>query len=118
MKNLYLTDNGDLAFDGQNNIRMAVDDEELTQEIRLSFQENRGEYFLTPDDGFPRYDILGQKFDRERAIDAGYEVLLRNPRIDSVLDMEVVFDREKRKATYTFTAIKSSGEILPGEVVV
>lgn len=116
MKNLKLV-NGDFVMDGQNNFVMVEGDDELLQELTLEFQENKGEYFLAPDIGFARYDVLGKKFDRERALDAAYEVLLRNPRIASVETLEVSFDRETRKATFNFKAIKTNGDTLAGEVV-
>lgn len=115
MKNLLVV-NGDFVMDGQNNLAMVEGDDELLQEITLEFQENRGEFFLTPTIGFARYDILGGKFDQERALDAAYEVLLSNPRIASVESLDVTFDRETRKATYTFKAIKINGDTLTGEV--
>lgn len=114
MKNLLVVD-GDFVMDAAGNLATVEDDAELAQEISLEFQENRGEYFLEPDIGFRKYDILGSKFDRERAIDAAYEVILGNARIESVEEIEAVFDREKRRLQINWVALKSDMETMAGE---
>jgi hypothetical protein len=116
MLNIYVNTSGDFELDGQNNIRMIDGDDELLQEIRLSFQENKGEFFLTPDDGFPRYDVLGHKYDKEAAVDAAYGVLLRNARIASVESVDVIYDRPGRSLAISFSATKTDGDTITGEV--
>lgn len=119
MRNLLVV-NGDFVFDESKNLVMVTDDaEELAQELTLTFQENAGEYFLSPNDGFPMYEILGGKFDRERAVDAAFEVLLRNPRVASVQEVNVDFDRGSRQLIINWVAIKAdNGEITTGEAII
>jgi hypothetical protein len=118
MLNIYVNNAGDFELDDQKSIRMISDDDELLQEIRLTFQENKGEFFLTPDDGFPRYDILGHKFDSEAAVDAVYEVLLRNARIASVEQVDASFDRTDRSISVGFAATKTDGGQITGVIEV
>jgi hypothetical protein len=117
MKSLKVV-NGDLQFDGQNNLIMVDGDDELIQAVTEIIIVNAGEWFLNPLHGYDRFEVLGQKFDRDRAIDSLYAAVLQEPRVDRVENIELDFDRSGRHLDIKFEFAKANGEIVEGGVVV
>lgn len=105
----------DIEMDGQNDIAMATEDDELMQCVRDVLTTNLGEWFLNPEGhGFARFRVLGQKFDQEQATSELIAAILQEPRIASVERIEWDFDRETRQLTGTFELTKQNGDVLQG----
>jgi phage baseplate assembly protein W len=115
MINFKLVD-GDLVLDAQKNIPMVSDDDELLQCVEEILRTNAGEWFLNDSIGFARFEVLGSKFNEDTAINSLTEAVLQEPRIDSVENITVDFDRKTRKMSVTFEIMKVTGETLIGEV--
>ena len=117
MKSFKIVD-GDLQLDGQNNLRMVDGDDEFMQCITETLKTNAGEWFLNPLHGFDRFEILGEKYDQERAINALFAALMQEPRVDRVENIELEFDRANRRLSVKYAVIKTTGETVEGGVVV
>ena len=115
MDNFKLVD-GDIVFDGQNNISMVSDNDELLQSIEEILNTNAGEWFLDDENGFARFEVLGQKFDEDTAINAISTAIFQNEQVGSIENITVDFDGKSRKLTVTFEIIKTTGETVIGEV--
>jgi phage baseplate assembly protein W len=115
MKSFYIDPNtNDLVFDGQNNLAMVDGDDELVQCIRDIVTTNLGEWFLDPTHGFPRFRVLGEKFDRDRITDELVAAILQESRVQSVEEVTFDFDRKTRILHGTFRVKKRSGEVVEG----
>lgn len=106
---------GDLVFDGQNDLVLVEGDDELMQCVADILTTNLGEWFLNPSDhGFPLYEVLGDKFDREEVTDRLVAAVLQESRIAAVEEITWEFDRKERKLTGTFRIVKRDGEVIQG----
>lgn len=117
MRNFKLV-NGDLVLDGQNNFEMVEGDDELIQCIQELLTTNLGEWFLNRGIGFPRFEVLGNKYNQNQLIDAVNETILQEERVSRIENVEVSLNREKREVTIFFEIVKNNGETVSGEVVV
>ena len=115
MDNFKLVD-GDIVFDGQNNISMVSDNDELLQCIEEVLKTNAGEWFLDDENGFARFNVLGQKFDEETAVNEISAAVFQIEQVESIENITVDFDRKSRKLSVTFEIIKTTGETVIGEV--
>lgn len=104
---------GDVVFEN-GDIVLVEGDEELCQCIVDILLTNLGEWYLNPEHGFARFNVLGQKFDRQRVTDELIAAILQEPRVASVESVQWEFDREKRKLSGTFRIVKQSGETVEG----
>lgn len=108
-------DTGDIELDPQNDLKLVDGDEELVQCIRDIIRTNLGEWIFNPGGhGFPRFRVLGQKFDRERVTEELIAAILQEPRIQSVERITWDFDRETRNLTGNFVLIKQGGGQVQG----
>lgn len=116
MKTLYLTDAGDLQFDGQNNLRMVEGIEEQQQSLRLLLATNRGEWFLNPTHGLEYAEITGKDVTELRARAALLEAFRQEPRIERLLSFQFAFDRHARQAVIDFSVLMD-GQVVTGREV-
>lgn len=117
MKTLYLNDNGNLEFDGQNSLRMVEGADEMRQSVRLLLQTNTGEWFLNTGHGLEYMSILGQKPNEELIRAAFMEAFQQEPRIEEVLSLDFEFDRLDRHLTVNFR-LRMEGEVIEGQEVI
>jgi phage baseplate assembly protein W len=111
---LFRGPDGDFGLDGQNDLRLVSDDEELMQCITDIILTNLGEWKFNPLHGFARFDVLGHKYNQERATEELIAAILQEPRVSSVENVVWDFDRQSRKLTGTYKVIKQTGETLEG----
>jgi phage baseplate assembly protein W len=107
---------GDIPLDGQNNLELVYDDDEFIQVIREILSTNAGEWFLDDEQGMRRFDILGQKFNHDDAIDIIGEAIFQHEDVERIDTIDIDFDRLNRKMTVKFTVVKKTGETVQGEV--
>lgn len=117
MKTLYLNDQGDLEFDGQNNLRMVEGAGEKIQAVRLLLQTNAGEWFLNTGHGLGYLSILGQKPDDEELRAVFMAAFEQEPRIEEVLSLDFEFNRTRRHLTVSFK-VRMEGEVIEGQEVI
>src|SRR5574342_273472 len=115
MFNFKMVDN-DIVLDGQNNISLIYDDDEFVQSLREILSTNAGEWFLNDEHGLRRFDILGQKFVQNEAIDIVSEAIFQHEDVDRIETLDLDFDRKIRKLTVKFEVVKKTGETVAGEV--
>lgn len=109
---------GDLQIDGQNNITLIYGDDELVQSIQETLSTNTGEWFLNEEYGLRRYEILGQKYNHDDAINWISEAIFQHEEVDRIEKIELDFDRKTRKISVEFEIVKKTGETVEGEVEV
>jgi phage baseplate assembly protein W len=107
---------GDILLDGQNNLDLVYDDDEFLQSIQEILSTNAGEWFLNDEHGLRRYEILGQKYNQDDAIDIISEAIFQHPEVDRIEKIELDFDRKSRKMSVKFEIIKTTGETIGGGV--
>ncbi|MEK4131983.1 DUF2634 domain-containing protein [Solibacillus sp. FSL W8-0474] len=106
----------DIILDGQNNIVMVSEDEEIIQCVERVLTTNLGEWFLNPDGlGWDRYEVLGKKHNPEYTTDLLYAAILQETRIASVEKVDFEFNRQGRALKVYVVLIKANGERLEGE---
>lgn len=105
----------DIILDGQNNIVMVGEDEEILQCVERILTTNLGEWFLNPGMGLDRYEILGKKYNPEYTSDLLYAAILQETRISSIENIQYEFNRQGRALKVYVALIKASGERLEGE---
>jgi len=106
---------GDLVFDGQNDLELVEGDDELMQCVADILTTNLGEWFLNPEGhGFPRYEVLGEKFNREEITERLVAAVLQEDRVESVEEITWEFDRKERKLSGSFRVVKRNGEVVEG----
>ncbi|AIQ61863.1 hypothetical protein PSTEL_00695 [Paenibacillus stellifer] len=116
MLSLKVDDTGDLVFSG-GELRMVSGPEEIAQCCRMILGTNKGEWFLDLDFGIDFSRILGKDVTEEDVRDELTEGMLREPRIQTVDNVDVVFDRAARTVTATITATAINGDIITVEGV-
>jgi len=111
LKTFYINPlSGDLEFDGLRRFKMVSEDDAIAQDIWVILSTNLGEWFLNTEMGFDRFAVLGQKnFSESQVIDEVTRAVMQHPKIETVNNVTIRFDREKRKLHYTFTAVKMDG---------
>ena len=99
-----ITDPIDLLLDADGDLVVGTDLSlssgvaAVTQGIRVRLLTFRGEWFLDLDSGVPYYqEILGKKFDQQRAHAAFREAILATPGVNELLSLVVTFDSPTRE---------------------
>lgn len=119
MKSFKLNGAGQFDFNGQNDLVMVSDDDELMQCVQQTITTNLGEWFLNPTIGWDRFNTLGQKPSEERTInDIIAAILNSEPRIATVDNVSVTF-LDGRGALIKYSVTKAiDGEQITGEASV
>ena len=112
----FKMDAGDIVLNEQNNLEMVYDDDEFVQSIREILNTNAGEWFLNDEHGLRRYEILGQKFIQNEAVDLIREAIFQHDDVDRIENLELDFDRKNRKMSVKFEVVKKTDETVLGEV--
>lgn len=117
MKTLKITD-GDLIFDGQNNLIMVEDQEEETQSIERVLTTNQGEWFLNTLYGLNYNEIQGKGKTKEGIKLALIEAISQEPRVQDIEFLDVDINSRDRKLKVTFNISMQSGNLIAGEEVI
>jgi phage baseplate assembly protein W len=107
---------GDIPLDGQNNLALVYDEDEFIQSVAEILSTNAGEWFLNVENGLRRFDILGQKYNRDDSIDIISEAIFQHEDVDRIESIDLDFDRLNRKLAVKFEVVKKTGETVQGEV--
>lgn len=118
MINFKVSEDGRIILDGQNNISVVSGQDEFTQAVEEILKTNAGEWFLDPDHGLDRFEILGKKVDAEHATDILRAAIFQEPRVDRIEKLELEFEKINRKLIVKFEIIQTTGETVEGEAVV
>jgi hypothetical protein len=93
MKAIKLDENGDYVMVNGEFV-IIEGDEQLTQEVRMAVQTNKGEWFLDVDEGLNRDALFAKKFDENNAKNSIIESLMR---LSEPLSVETItFNRVNR----------------------
>ena len=113
---LRLDREGDLVMErGQLQEIEGLD--ELVQRFRQLFRTNKGEWFLSPEEGLDR-SVLFQKIPDEEEIRLALEdVAEQIEEIERIQDIEIDFERSRRELTVFFVAVLETGEEIEMEEV-
>lgn len=114
MKDLKLKD-GDLVFE-KGDLAFVEGSDELRQSVYIGLQTNRGEWFLNPEIGIRHAAFVGKNPNEEEMRAEIIRGAMQDERIQSVEDIRIDRDSQKRKLTATFRAVSASGESVEGEV--
>lgn len=107
---------GDIMLDGQNDIVLVYDDDEFVQSLQELLSTNTGEWFVNDEYGLRRYEILGQKYKYDDAVDVISEAIFQHEDVDRIESIVLDFDRKSRKMTVQFEVVKKTGDTVQGEV--
>lgn len=87
--------NGDLVFDGQNNLVMVEGKEEIAQSIERILTTNIGEWFLNLKHGLDYQEIQGKGRDIEGIKLAITEAILQEERVSEVERIDLSLDKDR-----------------------
>lgn len=108
--------NNDLVFDGQNKLEMIRDNDDVAQSCERTLTTNKKEWFLNKYFGLD-YDLLHQKTINENYLRVGIiEALTIDPRVKTILELNIVVDDQNRTAEISFKIILNDGQIIESEV--
>lgn len=110
--------NGDLLFDGQNNLVMVEGHEEEAQSIERILTTNQGEWFLNILHGLDYNEIQGKGKTKEGIKLALIEAISQEPRVEDIEFIEVDIDNRNRRLNVKFNILMQSGNYVTGEEVV
>jgi hypothetical protein len=111
MKDIKLTDDGDLDF-SSNDYQFIQDDDVIVQTLETRFQFFKGEWFLDTRLGVPYFQRVLVKGTPLHVIESIFrEVIRTTPGIRDVIKLTVEVE-ENRIAKISFQAVKVDGEIL------
>lgn len=116
MKTLKLVD-GDLSFDGNNDLEMVSDDEEYVQNLKVIMQTRLGEFDLDETVGLNRENLLTKQFDEEQARYDLIEALMQEDRTDEVSKLIFNQDKLNRKLSIDLEVKKTDGDAVNVEDV-
>lgn len=116
MKTFKIVD-GDLVFDGQNNLVMMEDIEEETQSIERTITTNQGEWFLNILHGLDYSEIQGKGKDKESIILAITEAIHQDDRVEEIEYINLDFNRKNRSIKVDFKVKMKSGSTIEGSEV-
>ncbi len=114
MKTFLINQEGDLEFDGQNNLRMVSGEGEKAQSLRLRLSTNQGEWFLNTGFGLDYSVIQTKDPDLEEVRAVILEALEQEERVEEVLSLEA--NLADRVLAVTFL-VRMAGEDVEGQVV-
>jgi hypothetical protein len=116
MKSLKLDANGDLAM--ENGSFIWIDGEDaIAQQLRISIQTIKGEWFLDPEDGMDMGPIFSKVFDENEAKNSVIEAALQVPDIVSVEDIAFTRNTVTRKMEIDLSVTKQDGTAIQLEGV-
>lgn len=112
MESLKLDSGGDLVLEN-GELQVVGEKDELIQTFKILLQTNKNEWFLNPTMGFDYSVVLGAKeVNEEEIMVALHDVVDQMDEIDRFEELDIYFDRGKRKLTMEFKIITVDGEEL------
>lgn len=109
--------NGDLVIDGQNNIAMVSDVDEVAQSIERVLTTNVNEWFLNTFHGLDYDSIQGKNKDIDGIKLAITEAIHQEDRVDEVEFIDVNIDNSTRNLRVNFKVKLINGEVIEGKEV-
>lgn len=116
MKTFKIVD-GDLVFDGQNNLVIVEDIEEEAQSIERILTTNKNEWFLDVDFGLDYQAIQGKGKDKESIALAIIEAIHQDDRVEEIEYINIDFNRKNRNIKVDFRVKMKSGSTIEGSEV-
>ena len=118
MKNFLVNPStGDIVLDPQRKITMVYNDDAIIQKMERTITTNLGEWFLNPLFGFPRFEVLGEKYNQPHTTQLLHDAILQVEEIERVEKLTYELDRSTRSLVADIVVIKTNGELLEvGEV--
>jgi hypothetical protein len=117
MKTFKIED-GDILFDGQNNIAMTYGKNEEVQSIERVLTTNLNEWFLNAEHGFDYSVVQTKQVDEEGIRLEIIRAISQDPRVQEVEEINLQFERQNRKLNINFKVKMQDGTINEGQVVV
>lgn len=114
MKALKIDNSGDWVMENGEFV-VIEGDEQLAQEVRISIETLKGEWFLNPDEGMDREPFLGKNFNENNARSSIIESLMNTSEPLSV--EQITFTTMKRVLYVDITLRKEDGSTLVVEGV-
>lgn len=108
---------GDLVFDGQNNLAMVEGHDEEAQAIERLLTTNTEEWFLNIEHGLDYRKLHGKGISDEEIFLAVMQALAQEERIEEVESLEILRNNKNRTVGINFRCRMVSGEVLRGEEV-
>lgn len=116
MKTFKIVD-GDLTFDGQNNLVVIEDVEEEAQSIERILTTNQGEWFLNTLHGLDYNELQGKGKTKEGIMLAITEAIYQDDRVEDIEYIDIKLDRENRNINVDFKVKMKSGNTIEGSEV-
>lgn len=116
MKTFKIID-GDITFDGQNDIAMVEGEEEEAQCIERALSTNEGEWFLNILHGLNRKVIQTKGIDEESIRLELMKTISQEERVAEIQELDLQFEKRVRKLHIYFKVRMHSGNTLQGEEV-
>lgn len=91
--------------------------EEVVQEIRSVLKTVLGDWFLNPEFGTDYFAVLGEKYDREIAIQIIYEAIDQVERVDEVESIDIKYDNRERILDIHYVVIVDGEQIEGSEII-
>lgn len=110
-------ENGDLVFDGQNNVRMVEGKDEEVQSIERVLTTNIYEWFLNINHGLNYSEVQGKGKSIESIRLAMIEAITQDERIVDIEYINVDIDRANRFLTVDFRCTTVTGNTIESEEV-
>ena len=105
--------NGDLVFDGQNDLTMVDSVDEVVQCIDRAITTQLGEWFLDLDGhGLEYKHIRGKNIDIDRAKMELTKAIMQEDRVERVDNIDIVIDNQGRKAEIKFECTLKDGSTI------
>lgn len=114
---LLLDSTGDLVV--TSDLQWSTGVSGISQGIRIALQLFKGEWFLDLDEGIPYLEregvpadeaLLGAKFNQGRAVAAFRDAIRRAPGVNTIVSLNVAFDRGTRKITASWIVRTEFGD--------
>lgn len=112
MLTFKLDKDGDLMFNGQNDLSMVDGEEEVVQCIDRIITTQFKEWFLDPEHGFEYAYIRGKNVDIERAKLELSKAIMQEDRVKQVDNIGFIIDNKSRKVTITFECTMIDGSTI------
>lgn len=109
--------NGDLVFDGQNNLAMVEGEEEIAQSIERVLTTNKGEWFLNLEHGLDYQEIQGKGRDIEGIKLALTEAILQEERVSEVEKIDLFLDKDRHLKINVIARLQEGDTLDLSEVI-
>jgi hypothetical protein len=105
----FKIENDDLVFDGQNDLVMIDEEDEVVQCIDRAITTQLEEWFLDPEHGLQYKYIRGKNVDLDRAKLELTKAIMQEDRVERVDNIDIAIDIQTRTATIAFKCTLKDG---------